>query len=349
MTHRFRAAAALLPVGLALATAACGGTTGDASGARAEAAPEAAPDTTPDTTPDTAPDTGPTIGIFKITSGAVFDDISDGFVDGFAEGTGLDVEQIDIVEENAQGDPSLIQSIARSFADSDADMVAVVGTPAVIAQAEVTTDRPVIAMAMGDPVGAGLAESLDRPGGNVTGSIDYIDPALLVDELQAVHPDLERLGTVYDPANQNMQVWIDDLRTTLDDRGIELVEAAASASTEVEPATRSLDGRAEVILTGPDAMVIEAIGAVGQVAKRSGTPVYTVAADIGADGVVASLGPDYREVGRLAGAAAAEVHNGTPAGEVAFGRPGELLWTLDRDEARELGLDIPADIEQAAG
>jgi putative ABC transport system substrate-binding protein len=317
-----------LPVGLALALASGAASAG---GSRAAAPPE-----------------GATIGVFKITSGAVFDEISDGFVEGFVQGTGLDPEHIDIIEENAQGDPSLIQSIARAFAESDADMVAVVGTPAVIAQAEVITDRPIIAMAMGDPVGAGLADSLDRPGGNVTGSIDYIDPALLVDELLAVHPDLAELGTVYDPANQNMQVWIEDLRSAVDARGIELVEASASSSSEIESATRSLDGRVDVILTGPDAMVIEAIGAVGQVAKRSAIPVYTVAADITVEGVVASLGPDYRDVGHLAGIAAAQVHNGTPPAQVPFGRPGELVWALDREEAAQLELDIPAEIEQSA-
>ncbi|MDY7104983.1 MAG: ABC transporter substrate-binding protein [Actinomycetota bacterium] len=327
---------ALAPVALlAIPLAACGGSGDDRAAGAADspergAATEAAEPVT--------------IGMFEITSGAVFDEISDGFVDGFLEGTGLAPDQITLVEENAQGDPSLIQSIARGFAEGDADMVAVVGTPAVIAQAELIDDRPVIAMAMGDPVGAGVAESLDAPGGNVTGSIDYIDPALLVDDLVAVHPDLASIGTVHDPANQNMQVWVEDLRATTTERDIELVEASATGTSEVDAAARSLDGRVEVVLTGPDTMVIEAIGAVGQVARRGDIPLYTVGADVEVEGVVAALGPDYGEVGRLAGIAAAEVHLGSPAGEVAFGRPGALEWTLDDAEADRLGLSIPAEL-----
>jgi putative ABC transport system substrate-binding protein len=317
---------------LTLAVAACGGQNDRAA---TEAATEA----------ESAAAVEPvSIGVFKITSGAVFDEISDGFVEGFVDAAGLSADDVELVEENAQGDPSLIQSIARSFADGDTGMIAVVGTPAVIAQAEVVKDRPVIAMAMGDPVGAGVAESLDAPGGNVTGSIDYIDPALLVDELVLVHPDLTRIGTVYDPANQNMQVWIEDLRAAVADRDIELVEAAASSSAEVEAATRSLDGRVDLVLTGPDAMVIEAIGAVGQVTRRAAVPLYGVGIDVAVDGVIASLGPDYREVGRLAGIAAAEVHLGAPAAQVPFGRPGALQWTLDTDEADEFGLVLPADV-----
>lgn len=315
-----------LLAGLTLTTAACGATTDD----------------------EPATGAAVSLGVFEITDGAVFDEITAGFVDGFLTSTGLASVDVELVEANAQGDPTLIQSIARDFAAGDADMVAVVGTPAVIAQAELIEDRPVIAMAMGDPVGAGVAASLDAPGGNVTGSIDYIDPARLLDEVQLVHPDLARLGTVHDPSNQNMQVWMDDLRAATSERGIALVESAASASSEVEQAARALDGRVDVVLTGPDALVIEAIAAVGQVADRAGVPLYTVGADVEVAGVIGSLGPDYREVGRLAGVAAAAVHGGTPVGQVPFGRPGELEWTLDEVEADELGLTIPASVLAAS-
>lgn len=331
MRNRTRTLAALAAAG-ALLAGACGSDDAASVGAAAEDPAERVK-----------------IGIFEITNAAVLDDISAGFVAGFTDETGLDRDRIEIVEENAQGDPSLIQSIARSFAEGDTDMVAVVGTPAVIAQAEQITDRPVIAMAMGDPVGAGVAESLDAPGGNVTGSIDYIDPALLVDEIRQVHPELASIGTVHDPANQNMQVWMDDLRAAADERGLEIVEAAAAASTDIDAAARSLDGRVDVILTGPDTMVIEAIGVIGQVARRGGVPLYTVGADVTVEGVLASLGPDYAAVGRLAGIAAADVFAGTPAGEVPFGRPGELTWELDEAEAERLGLSIPADLLGATG
>ncbi len=329
MRHITRATTwATLLIAVAIVAAACGGSDGAADADGREAV---------------------RLGIFEITEGQVFDDISEGFVDGFVEATGLERDQLELIEENAQGDPTLIQSIARRFADGDADLVAVVGTPAVIAQAELITDRPVIAMAMGDPVGAGVAVSLDEPGGNVTGSIDYIDPALLLDEVLRVHPDLGRLGTLHDPSNQNMQVWMEDLRAATAAAGIELVEASVSSSSDVDPAARSLDGRVDAILTGPDALVIEAIGAVGQVARRGQIPLYSVGADVSVEGVVGSLGPDYREVGRLAGLAAADVHRGVAPGDVPFGRPGDLEWTLDEAEVERLALAIPDDLAADTG
>ncbi len=109
------------------------------------------------------PEPAVTIGLFKITSAAVADEAVDGFKEGFLHATGLPEGRVRFTEQNAQGDPTLIQSIARQFADSDADMIAVIGTPAVIAQAELVDDRPIIALAMGDPVGAGSPPRLTPP------------------------------------------------------------------------------------------------------------------------------------------------------------------------------------------
>jgi putative ABC transport system substrate-binding protein len=218
----------------------------------------------------------------------------------------------------------------------------------VLAQAAVEAELPIIALAMGDPVGAGVAESLDLPGGNVTGSIDYIDPARLLDEIQAVQPDLGRIGTVVDPANQNMQVWLADLRRAADERDLDVEEATVQSSADVVTAARSLGGRVDAVLIGPDATVVSAIDAVASFAFDEGLPLYGVGVEVTTPGVLASLGPDYAEVGRLAAEAAAEVYGGADPGEVSFRRPGDLEWTINVATAEELGLDLPAELLERA-
>nr|MDT0667757.1 ABC transporter substrate binding protein [Micromonospora sp. DSM 115978] len=130
---------------------------------------------------------------------------------------------------NANGDPTLIQSIARDLSRSDADLIAVIGTPAVIAMAQADSTHPIIAVAMGDPVGGQVADSLDAPGRNVTGTIDYIDPAQLLDQLADVSPAPARIGTIFDPSNENREVWISALREDVVSRdGVSLVEATVA-------------------------------------------------------------------------------------------------------------------------
>ena len=284
------------------------------------------------------------VGVFQMTSAPVLDAIVGGFKGSFLESTGLGPESVEFVHRNAQGDSSLIQSIARELAGRDLDMIAVVGTPAVLAQAEVEGEVPIVALAMGDPVAGGVAASLDAPGGNVTGSIDYVAPDLVVDELLGIEPGARRIGTVFDPANDNMRVWLDDLRPALDDRGVTLVEAPISSSADVVTAARSLGGRVDAVLIGPDATVISSIDAVGAFARDERLGLYGVTIEAATSGVLAALGPDYHEVGRLAGAAAAEVHAGADPGRVPFRRPGTLRPVLNATTADRLGLVLPQSV-----
>ncbi len=143
---------------------------------------------------------------------------------------------VEVDVKNAQGDSSLIQSISRDIVSSDADMLAVIGTPAVISVAKAETRRPVIAIAMGDPVGAKVSRSLAAPGTNVTGSVDFVEPSLVLDELLKVGPQPKTLGTIYDPGNQNSDVWVKALRDAVAEHpGLSLEEVTIAAQATSPP------------------------------------------------------------------------------------------------------------------
>lgn len=286
------------------------------------------------------------VGVLAIAQVALFDDIIAEFEAAVVEGVAP--TEVTFEEQNANGDQSLIASIARDFAASDHDAFAVIGTPAVIALAQQITDRPIFALAMGDPVGAGVAESLEAPGGNVTGSIDFVDPALLLDQVTTIHPDLARLGTVYDPSNQNMQVWVAGLKDALQDTDIELVEATVSGTADIAQASRSLLGRSDVILIGPDAAVVAGLDAVGASAVAESIPLYVVGADITTPGLLGSIGPDYPELGATAGLAAVEVLLGADPGTVPFATPDGVELQFNGVTVDQLGLDVPDEVLEDA-
>jgi putative tryptophan/tyrosine transport system substrate-binding protein len=283
------------------------------------------------------------VGLLQIAPATLLDQTVQAFEDRLSAQLAPKKVTVDVV--NAQGDQSLIATSARDLAGSDADAFAVIGTPAVIALARQVTDRPVIAIAMGDPVGAGLAAGLDAPGGNVTGSVDYVDPALLLDQIMTVQPAPTRLGTVYDPSNQNMVVWTEALaKAVAAHPGLELVESTISGSADVATAARGLVGRADAVLVGPDATVFAGLPAVGAALGGAGVPVYVSGGDASVDGVLATIGPDYPAVGALAADAAAQVLNGTPAAQVPFGRPAGVEFGINRATMESLGVTIPQSI-----
>jgi putative tryptophan/tyrosine transport system substrate-binding protein len=253
--------------------------------------------------------------------------------------------------KNAQEETSLIQSIGREFAESGDDLFAVIGTPAVIAFAKEETERPIIALAMGDPVGSKVAESLEHPGGNVTGSIDYIDPRLILEQVEQVAPAAKTIGTVYDPSNENSVVWVEAMKKAVAaSPGMSLKEATIGSSADITAAARSVAEGSEAMIIGPDAKVIAGLPAVISATGADEEPLYVVGGDPTVEGVFATLGPNYATLGARTGVQAAEIAAGKAKPETtAFLQPGNAEWGINPKTMEELGLEVPAAILKQAG
>ncbi len=280
------------------------------------------------------------IGVLQIAQAPVLDDAVRGFESALTKG--VPGRHVDVEVKNANGDQSLVASLSRDLAGGDYDAYAVIGTPAVTALVQQVRDKPIFAIAMGDPVGAKVAKSLEAPGGNVTGSTDYVDPAELLRTVDATTPRPRTIGTILDPSNQNMAIWSKALTKAARANGDKVVEATVSGAGDVPSAARSLDGRADLVLIGPDATTLSAIDAVGAATAKARLPMIVVGGEISVKGVTASIGPDYRQVGRQAGEAAVQVlEDGKKPGAVAFTKPRDITVQVDRSEATSLGVTIP--------
>jgi putative tryptophan/tyrosine transport system substrate-binding protein len=323
---RMRAAAALALMLLAVAASACGSSNDEATAAGTTAAK------------------GPVkVAVLQIAPIKVLDDTVAAFERRLQRDMAPRKVTFDL--KNAQGDPSLIQSIVRDLRSSDADAIAVIGTPAVIAMAKVEKRRPLFAIAMGDPVGSGVARSLDAPGGNVTGSIDFLDPAKLLDVIGRTQPAPKRIGTIYDPSNQNSQVWVDALDKAAGASGVRVVKASVGGARDVPAAARSLVGRADAILIGPDTAANTALAAIAATARARKLALYLAAGDASTAGVLASLGPSYPTIGEQTGDVAAKVLEGGDPARTPFARPASIAPDVNAATAKALGLALPSDLK----
>jgi putative ABC transport system substrate-binding protein len=323
---------ALLVLGVAVLAAALVAACGDSadSGDAVPSATSAAPSTS----------AALKVGILQIAPAAVLDDTVAAYKQELEKR--LAPRKVSFDVQNAQGKETLIQNLARNFSRSDDDLVAVIGTPAVIAMAKLEKRKPIIAIAMGDPVGSKVAASLDAPGGNVTGSIDFVDPAKLLDVIGQTKPAPKRLGTVYDPANENSVVWVKALKAAAAGRGLSVAEATIASSSDLNAAARSLAGKADALLIGPDATVISGLPPVAAVARANKLPLYLAGGDATASGVVASLGPDYPTIGRATADVTAKVVAGADPGTVPFAQPTELAPQVNAKTVAALGITLPS-------
>jgi len=288
------------------------------------------------------------VGVFEIASAAILDQTVAAFEDELKAKLAPRTVTFDL--KNAQGSTTLITSISRDFAESGDAAFAVIGTPAVVALAQQVKGKPIFALAMGDPVGAKVARSLARPGGNVTGSVDYVDPAMVLKSIMQISPAPKRIGTIYDPSNQNMQVWVRALHAAVAKYpGVSVVESTVSGAQNVPAAAGSLAGRVDVELIGPDTTVFSGLVAVGATAAKASIPVYVIGGDPTVAGIAASIGPDYPVLGKLAADAAARVLAGTPAANVPFATPPGIQITVNKTTTAKLHVTVPASLTGTAG
>jgi len=278
------------------------------------------------------------VGITQIVEHPSLDAATEGFKAALSE-AGLEVE---FVEENAQNDQSMNTTIAQNLVNEGVDLIFANSTPSAQAVKGATVDIPIIFTSVTDAVGTELIESMEAPGGNVTGTVDLHPDtiantvAFLKDELGA-----KKVGTVYNTGEQNSVAQIEQVKSLLEESGIELVEAAVSTSAEVKQATESLIGKVDSLYIITDNTVVSALESVIDVANANELPLMVGELDSVERGGLAAYGFEYYDIGYEAGEMAVKILNGeaTPA-EIPAAYPANLKLLINKGAADGLGLEI---------
>lgn len=261
---------------------------------------------------------------------------------GYVEGR--DVEYLHRVLPPGIADPPRLDAIAAELVRARPEAMIANGTDATSALARATASIPIVTN-MGDPVGAGLARSLARPGGNVTG-VALANP-------ETFTKTFDFLKSII-PGRWSYAMVLPDQATRLGpvERGVE--DAARSSSI---PVTRMVvHGKsAGEVEAGFAAMRGQGIRAVGIHAPLPGigrrdhvgfalrhglviTP--TIEAEV-AGGALLSYQPTYDDVVERKASQLARILRGTPPGEIPFEMPSKFRLTVNTKTARALGYRIP--------
>ena len=129
------------------------------------------------------------IGIIQPMEHESLDAAREGFVQALADHGYTDGDTIVLDYQNAQGDSSALLTISQRFVGDDCDLVLAIGTGAAQSIASQTSEIPVLITAVTDPVDAGLVQSSEAPGTNVTGTND-MNP--IREQLELIPADLCR-------------------------------------------------------------------------------------------------------------------------------------------------------------
>ena len=209
------------------------------------------------------------IGAIQLAEHPALDKAYEGFKDALKE-AGISEDQIDF--QNAQGDQSNCETIANKFVNDGDDLICAIATPAAQAVAGKTTDIPVVVSAVTDPEAAGLVESNEKPGTNVTGASDMNPINEQIDLLTQLVPDAKKVAIMYCSSEDNSIVQADLAEKVLKEKGIEVERATVSESNQISQVTESLVGKVDAIYIPTDNMLAEGMSQVASIANENKIP-----------------------------------------------------------------------------
>lgn len=285
------------------------------------------------------------IGVLQLVEHPALDAARQGFIDRLSE-LGYEAE-FDI--QSAQNEMSIAVTIAQKFKSDRKDLVLAIATRAAQAAVNVIDDIPILITAVTDPVAAQLVDSIERPGGNLTGTSDLTPVRTQLELLTQIVPNARRVGVLYNSGEVNSVVQVQIARDAARDLGLTLVEATAATTAEVLQAAQSLVGRVDAIYVPTDNTVVAAIESVVLVSEQARLPLIAGEDQSVENGALATIGIDYYQLGRQTADIAHRVLQGEDPAEISIEYQSEMTVVLNLGAARRIGLTIPeAVLAQAA-
>ena len=279
------------------------------------------------------------IGVLQLTEHPALDASNKGFVDALDEaGITYNIDQ-----QNAQNDQSACQTIAHKLVNDGNDLILAIATPAAQAVAGATDEIPIVGTAITDFASAGLVQSNDKPGKNVTGSSDLTPVADQFDLLVKLLPQAKTVGVLYCTAESNSDVQVKLADQAAANHGLKLVRYSVSSSNEIQQVVESMVGKVDVVYTPTDNTIAAGMTTVTMIANDNKLPTICGEEGMVDNGGLATYGINYEELGKLAGQMAVKILKGeSKPADMAIEHLDASKCTLKTNEetAKKLGIDL---------
>lgn len=284
------------------------------------------------------------VAVSQIVEHPALDAARQGLLDGLKAKGYEEGKNLEFDFKTAQGNPAIAVQIARQFVGENPDVLVGIATPTAQALVAATKSIPVVFTAVTDPVGAKLVKKMEQPGKNVTGLSDLSPVEQHVELIKELMPNVKSIGVVYNPGEANAVSLMELLKVAAKKNGVQLVEATALKSADVQSATQAIAAKSDIIYALIDNTVASAIEGMIVAANQAKTPVFGAATSYVERGAVASLGFDYYQIGVQTADYVAAILEGADPGtlDVKVAKGSDLV--INKTAADKLGMTIPQSV-----
>jgi putative ABC transport system substrate-binding protein len=219
--------------------------------------------------------------------------------------------------------------------------------PAVHSARKVHGTTPVVFGFSGDPIEAGMAQSLARPGGRFTGVtwLAYELSGKRVELMHEVLPKMKRLAVLSNPHHVGDRNEFEATREAAVRYGLEVTHHPAGNAAELERALAGIAAaRAEAIVIHPDGLFVQQREAIARYSIQNRIPAISGWAAIAEGGSLMTYGPVQRESYRRLAYYVDRILRGTSPADLPIELPATLEMVVNLKTAKALGLAIPQTI-----
>jgi len=287
------------------------------------------------------------IGIVQPIEHKALDEAKNGFVAALSDKGYKAGENVTFDMQNAQGDMSNLSTIGDRFVSSKVDLVLAIATDPAQSVASKTTKIPIVGTAITSFSTAGLVDSEEKPGGNVTGTSDMNPVAEQIKLITDLVPETGTIGLIYNNGEDNSVLQANIAKEAIEALGLKWSEVTVLNSNDIVQAMQSLVTKCDAIYIPTDNTLASAMPTVHSVAKESKTPVICGEAGMVEGGGLASMGIKYYDLGYKAGLMAVEILEGANPAEMP------IQYADSSDEiiingvvAEEIGYEVPESYRQ---
>lgn len=263
----------------------------------------------------------------------------EGFYQALEENDYVDGDTIEIQTLSAQGTQANLNPMAEQITNEN-ELVLAIGTGAGQAVANANQEIPTIFTAVTDPVDAGLVESQEAPGRNLTGTSDYMPINMQIDLLLSLDEKALAVGVIYDSSEPNSQIQAEEAIRLIEEAGLEAVVTTVTSTNDVQQNLTSIAGDIDLLYIPTDNTVAATMPTVKDITIENQIPSVLGAPEMVEAGGLTTYSIDYHSLGYQAGEMAIEILEGNaePA-SMAYQNAAELILVVNEEVAEALGID----------
>jgi len=260
---------------------------------------------------------------------------------GYVEGKNIRIEYREAVLDADYG------GAVAELVERKVDMILAANVAATRAAARATKTIPIVMLAVFDPVGIGVVESLDRPGTNVTGTTMYA-PQLIAERLRILKrlvPQLDKIAMALNGQNPNNAAQLQLLRAEARKLGISVEQLDIRKPEDVDAAfDKALAFGARGLVNAVDTFINSRRFALAAGAAKHKLPfVFSDVEYVMAGGLMA-LGPGHYEGYYGAAKYVDKILHGAKPADLPIAGPTEFTMSANRTAFKNLGLSLPSDL-----